>query len=77
MSDSSLTLAGPEQTPQADEFGGRGRAGHLTRWAAASCWVQMPVLTDHPAVRIPAGTGSARFPRPDNQGWRLISWFYK
>ena len=27
MSDSSLTLAGPEQTPQAGEFGGRGRAG--------------------------------------------------
>ena len=27
MSDSSLTLAGPEQTPQAREFRGRGRAG--------------------------------------------------
>lgn len=40
-------------------LGGGGGQGHLTPWAAASCWVQMPVLTDHPAVRIPAGTGSA------------------
>lgn len=30
MSDSRLTLAGPEQTPQASEFRGRGGQGHLT-----------------------------------------------
>lgn len=57
-----LTAACPwlalSRHPRLVSLGGGGGQGHLTRWAAASCWVQMPVLTDHPAVRIPAGTGS-------------------
>ena len=42
--------------------GGGGGQGHLTCWAAASCWVQMPVLTDHPSVRIPQAQAPPLFP---------------